>query len=174
MNTILSTPSIATAEAYCYLEEQVQEIAPEPITIRTAKRKARYHDKSRIRLKDIKAEALLKCGCKSSAEIKQCLKALKLKMDLRYTCSWSAIAKELHSAIAAVKRIIDLTAGKDKQPHLPEIKVGNKVNWEYVDPRLCYLEQWFPLEVLSIANGEAQLELLSRLVPVSQLTLVTA
>jgi hypothetical protein len=36
---------------------------------------------------------------------------------------------------------------------------------------LCYLEQWFPLEVLAIANGEAQLELLSRLVPVSQLTL---
>lgn len=174
MNSTLSAPSIATAEAYCYLEEQVQQIAPEPITIRTVKRKARYHDKSRIRLKDIKAEALLKCGCKSSAEIKRCLKALKLKIDLRYTCSWGAIAKELHSAIAAVKRIIDLTEGKDNKPPLPEIKVGDRVRWNYQEPMLCYLEQWFPVEVLLIVNGEAQLELFSRLVPVSQLTLVTA
>ncbi len=171
MNTILSAPSIATAELYCYLEHEVQEVAPEPITVNMVKRKARYHDKLRIRLKDIKAEALRKCGCNSSAEIKQCLKALKVKFDLRYTCSWVSIARQLCDAIASVRRSINLTKREDKKPPLPEIKVGDRVRWDYQEPMLCYLEQWFPLEVLSIVNGEAQLELLSRLVPVSQLAL---
>lgn len=174
MNSTLSDPSIATAEAYCYLEAQVQQVAPEPVTFSLIKRKARYHDKSRIRLKDIKAEAIRKCGCTSSAEIKQCLLALKVKLDLRYTCSWITIARQLCDAIASVRQTIDLSDQEDKKPPLPEIKVGDRVRWDYQEPMLCYLEQWFPLEVLSIANGEAQLELLSRLVPVSQLTLVTA
>jgi hypothetical protein len=70
-----------------------------------------------------------------------------------------------------VRRSIGLTEREDKKPPLPAIKVGDRVRWDYQEPMLCYLEQWFPLEVLSIANGEAQLELLSRLVPVSQLVL---
>ena len=171
MNSTLSDPSIATSEAYCYLEEQVQEVAPEPVTVNMVKRKARYHDKSRIRLKDIKAEALRKCGCNSSVEIKQCLLALKIKLDLRYTCSWVTVARQLCDRVAEVRRSIDLTERGDKKPPLPEIKVGDRVRWDYQEPMLCYLEQWFPLEVLSIVNGEAQLELLSRLVPVSQLAL---
>ena len=174
MNSTLSAPLIATSEAYCYLKEQVQQIAPEPATFSLIKRKARYHDKSRVRLKDIKAEALRKCGCNSSAEIKQCLLALKVKLDLRYSCSWIAIARQLCDAIASVRLTLKISDRKPKKPPLPEIKVGDRVRWDYQEPMLCYLEQWFPLEVLAIANGEAQLELLSRLVPVSQLTLVTA
>ncbi len=123
----------------------------------------------RVRLKDIKAEALRKSGCNSSALILQCLKALKVKLDLRYTCTWLVVARQMCNAIASVRRTIDLTDRGDKKPPLPEIKVGDRVRWDYQEPMLCYLEQWFPLEVLSIANGEAQLELLSRLVPVSQL-----
>ena len=222
MNSTLSDPSIATSEAYWYLEEQVQEKefgaknnaeglrqdlqffkklecpqgqssnqtdnpttatdnsnktdhyfqalppqAPEPVTFSLVKRKARYHDKSRIRLKDIKAEALRNCGCNSSAEIKQCLKALNVKLDLRYTCSWITLARQLCDAIASVRLTLKISDRKPKKPLLPEIKVGDRVRWDYQEPMLCYLEQWFPLEVLSIANGEAQLELLSRLVPVS-------
>ena len=174
MNSTVSTPSIATESLYCYLEQQVQQVAPfppEPITVNMVKRKARYHDKSRVRLKDIKAEALRKCGCNSSVEIKQCLLALKIKLDLRYTCSWVTVARQLCDRVAEVRRSIDLTERGDKKPPLPEIKVGDRVRWDYQEPMLCYLEQWFPLEVLSIVNGEAQLELLSRLVPVSQLAL---
>ncbi len=171
MNTILSTPSIATESLYCYLEEQVQKVAPEPITVRTVKRKARYHDKSRIRLKDIKAEALRKCGCNSSAEIKQCLKALNVNLDLRYTCSWIVVARQLCDAIASVQPTVTLKISdrKPKKPPQPEIKVGDRVPWDYQEPMLCYLEQWFPLEVLAIANGEAQLELLSHLVLLQKL-----
>ena len=80
MNSTVSTQSIATTQLLDYLDHQVQQVAPEPVTVNMVKRKARYHDKSRIRLKDIKAEALLKCGCNSSAEIKQCLKALQVKL----------------------------------------------------------------------------------------------
>ncbi len=69
MNSTLSDPSIATAEAYCYLEAQVQQVAPEPVTFSLFKRKARYHVKSIIRLKDINADALRNWGCNSSAEI---------------------------------------------------------------------------------------------------------
>ena len=125
MNTILSVPSIATAEAYCYLEQQVQQVAPKPVTVNMVKRKARYHDKSRIRLKYIKAEALLKCGCNSSAEIKQCLQALKIKLDLRYSCSWIAIARQLCNAIASVRLTLKISDRKPKKPPLPEIKVGD-------------------------------------------------
>ncbi len=162
---------IATAQLLDYLENQVQQVAPEPVTVNMVKRKARYHDKSRIRLKDIKAEALRKCGCNSSAEIKQCLLALKVKLDLRYSCSWIAIARQLCNAIAKVRLTLKISDRKPKKAPLPEIKVGARVRWDYQEPMLCYLEQWFPLEVLAIANGEAQLELLSRLVPVSQLVL---
>ena len=143
MNSTVSTPSIATESLYCYLEQQVQQVAPFP------------------------PEPLLKCGCNSSAEIKQCLQALKIKLDLRYSCSWIAIARQLCNAIASVRLTLKISDRKPKKPPLPEIKVGDRVRWDYQEPMLCYLEQWFPLEVLSIANGEAQLELLSRLVPVS-------
>ena len=171
MNSTVSTQSIATTKLLDSLDHQVKQVAPEPVTVNMVKRKARYHDKSRIRLKDIKAEALLKCGCNSSAEIKQCLQALKIKLDLRYSCSWIAIARQLCNAIASVRLTLKISDRKPKKPPLPEIKVGDRVRWDYQEPMLCYLEQWFPLEVLSIVNGEAQLELLSRLVPVSQLAL---
>ena len=139
MNTILSAPSIATAELYCYLEHEVQEVAPEPVTFSLVKRKARYHDKSRIRLKDIKAEALRNCGCNSSAEIKQCLLALKVKLDLRYSCSWIAIARQLRDEIASVRLTLKISDRKPKKPPLPEIKVGDRVRWDYQEPMLCYL-----------------------------------
>ena len=114
MNRTLSTQLIATESLYCYLEQQVQEVAPEPVTFSLVKRKARYHDKSRIRLKDIKAEALRNCGCNSSAEIKQCLKALNVKLDLRYTCSWITLARQLCDAIASVRLTLKISDRKPK------------------------------------------------------------
>ena len=94
--------AIATKELNAYLERQAEEIAPEPIRVRTPTRKARYHDKARVRLADIKVIALRDCKCSDAAEMKRRLRILGVSLDLRYTSSWIAIAWELQNHLVAI------------------------------------------------------------------------
>jgi hypothetical protein len=76
--------AIATAELYSHLEQQVNSVAPEPIRVRIPQRKAKYHDKTRIRFANIKAIALRDCKCSNTVEMKRRLKILGINLDLRY------------------------------------------------------------------------------------------
>lgn len=74
------------------LETQVSRIALELKHFLTPQRKAKLHDKQRIRLKGAKSSwALRRSGCNSTAEIKQYLKILGKKLDLRLTSAWVAM-----------------------------------------------------------------------------------
>lgn len=65
------------------------------ITIRTPQRKANRNDKTRVRLKVIKAIALRDCKCSNSAEMKRRLRKLGISLDLRLSAAWLAIVDEL-------------------------------------------------------------------------------
>ncbi len=65
------------------------------IVVHTPQRKARYSDKYRIKRKDIKIIALKYCGCQNTAQMKEKLSAVGIKLDLRLTAAWIAIAWEL-------------------------------------------------------------------------------
>ncbi len=54
------------------------------------------------------------------------------------------------------------------------IKTGDKVRWTGYTPINSYIEQWEPFEVLRIEDSKAQLELISFLVPISELVKVNA
>ena len=77
------------------------------INIRTPQRKAKYSDKTRVRLKDLKSFAFTQCGWKSTQNIKKYLKVLGIKLDLRLTAAWWALVFELKLLINTVKRILE-------------------------------------------------------------------
>lgn len=110
-------PETAQAELNAYLESQTQVIAPEPPRIRTPIRRAKYHDKTRIRLKQAKEVALVKCGWGTTANVKKYLAFLGLNLDLRYTCSWVALYNEIKPQIDAAKAIVDAL----EPPQAPKI-----------------------------------------------------
>lgn len=77
------------------------------INVRTPQRKAKYSDKTRVRLKDLKSFAFTQCGWKSTQNIKKYLKVLGIKLDLRLTAAWWALVFELKLLINTVKRILE-------------------------------------------------------------------
>lgn len=91
---------VAQTELDTYQEVQAQAVTPEGIRVRTPQRKAKYHDKTRIRKANIKAIALRETRCHDAAEMKQRLKKLGINLDLRLTAAWIAIAWELKERIA--------------------------------------------------------------------------
>ena len=132
--------------------------------IHTPQRKAREHDKQRIRLKDVKAWALKRCGCSSSDEVKKYLKQLRIVLDLRMTSAWVAINSELAIAIKQLREVDTCTATE-------LFKSGDRVIWDY-PTGWGYIEKWFPLVVTKVIGNEAYLDMLENPVPVSQLQLV--
>ncbi len=94
---------IAQTEVLQYLEQQVNAIARLPRQIQTPQRRAKLHDKQRIRRKDAKEWALRRSGCSSTAEVKKYLKVLGKKLDLRLTSAWIAVNKEFADEIKQLK-----------------------------------------------------------------------
>ncbi len=80
----------------------------------TPQRKARYSDKNRDRLKDLKEGVLFVTGCASSAEIKKYLKMLGVKLDLRLTAAWKAIKLELQEKIKDFKNFLAIEVYEEK------------------------------------------------------------
>jgi len=156
MHSTVAPATIATTQSNC----------DRPI-VKTPQRKANYNEKDRPRRKDLKAEAFRKYGCSCTPQIKKYLKVVGIKLDLRLTAAWKAIVRELENEIVAAKAIVDAL-----EPPQTTIKVGSKVEWTGYTPRQSYIAQWFPLQVVAIAQNMVQLELLSFPVPVSELVLV--
>lgn len=152
MNFNAEVPSIATTSSCC------------KVKIRTPQRKAVYSDKARIRLKDIKRVVLRDLGCSSSAEVKQYLQSLEIKLDLRYTSSWVAISFELRNLIKSAKEKLEVV-------DTPLFKSGDRVTWDY-PMGWSHIESWFPLIVVKVEDSMAYLDILDRPVPVKELTLV--
>jgi hypothetical protein len=142
-------------------------------TVSTIQRKANYNDKTRIRLCQKKKSALQKCRCVDTAEVKRKLKLLGVKLDLRLTTAWIAIEKELSEEIAALA-IFPLEETSNRARELDRsssIKVGERVFWKNAP---AFVELWGALEVLAISGEIAELELLERAIPLSELILAIA
>lgn len=135
-----STSAIATTASCCNYR------------VKTPQRKANYKDKTRIRLKDLKDIAFRKYGVNSTAEIKQLLVQLKIKLDLRLSSAWDAICFELKS------EILDLP------------RVGSKVVWINAP---VYVQTWWQwMTVKAIVGNRAVLDMWNGdPVPLSELEL---
>lgn len=138
-----------TTELITQLEQQIQ----------TPQRKARYNDKQRIRLKDVKSWALQRSGCADTKEVKKYLKILRKKLDLRLTSAWIAVNNEFADTIKSIKEEVKWS-------------VGDAVEWTGYKPMQAYICQWFPLRILAIENGKALLELWLQPVPLDELVAV--
>ncbi len=165
MNNFNSASSIAIAnlEINQYLTEQADAIAL--LTKRTVtQRKARYHDKTRIRRKDVQAWVFRRTGLSNTKEVKYYLKKLGHSGDARLTSFWVNVNLNYAESIA------DLVKTKlEEAKATSEFKVGDRVTLIEYSARLAHLESWSPFSVLAIADGIAKLELISFPVPVDQL-----
>lgn len=152
--TQFAEQAIANLKLLQYEDAQVNTFGHSPSPsrpIKTPQRKARLHDKQRIRLKDVKSWALKRSDCKDTAEIKKYLKILNISLDLRYTSAWIAINKEIAEKIKQIK-LTGCFETPDKEctfsecrepaenlPHETQLKtvdtfaVGDKVEWTMGD-----------------------------------------
>ncbi len=151
MHSTVAPATIATTLSNC----------DRPI-VKTPQRKANYNDKDRPRRKDLKALAFTKYGCSCTKDIKQYLKVLGVKLDLRLTSAWLAVVYELHNEIVAAKAIVDAL-----QPQ--QIQVGSIVNIIDCPANLYFLS---PFVVSSIDKGMAQLDYVATKYPLNRLELV--
>lgn len=147
---------IAQTEVLQYLEQQVNAIARLPRQIQTPQRRAKLHDKQRIRRKDAKEWALRRSGCSSTAEVKKYLKVLGKKLDLRLTSAWIAVNKEFADEIKQLKSA-DM------------FSVGDRVDFKEYSARTAYLASWSPFVITELKGGEAFLDVVSFPVALSQL-----
>jgi hypothetical protein len=98
----LDTQTLANQELGQYLESQVQAIAPEPpkAGISIPQRKARSHDKNRLRWVDAKRLALIASGCADTPEVRKWLKYLNIRgLKLSMTSAWVAVRHDLSTKI---------------------------------------------------------------------------
>lgn len=152
--TQFAEQAIANLKLLQYLEVQVNTFVNSPSpsrSIKTPQRKARLHDKQRIRLKDVKSWALKRSDCKDTAEIKKYLKILNISLDLRYTSAWIAINKELAEKIKQIKPMgcietpdmkrtpLECREPAENLPHETQLKtvvtfaVGDSFEWTMED-----------------------------------------
>lgn len=90
--------------------------------LRIPAKKAKYSDKARVKLADIKRIALRECECKDTSEMKRRLRVLNIKADLRYTATWIAIAWELQPLIASLSEQDPADRSCHELPALPTKK----------------------------------------------------
>lgn len=120
-STVVSRP-VATTTTTC-----------DRYIVHTPQRKAKYQDKNRWYLKPLKEAVLRETGCRSAAEIKKYLKALKVSLDLRLISAWKAIKFELESLIIAAKssnKVFEPDISHSIQPVVQSINAvtNNKIN----------------------------------------------
>lgn len=109
----LNTQTLANQEFEQYLESQVQEIAPEPPKpqITVPQRKARAHDKNRLRWVDAKRLVLSASGCIDTPEVKKWLKYLNIRnLKLSMTSAWVSVRHDLATKIKLARTKTTQTA----------------------------------------------------------------
>ncbi len=150
--------AIAQLETNQHIEQQADKIAPEPKRLIT-QRKAKYHDKSRTRRKDVQAWVFHRTGLSTTAQVKAALKKLGIRRDLRLTSAWIDINLNYCNALAP--KSLDL------------FQKGDRVTLTEYSARIAYLEAWSPFSIMAIEGGLATLELISFPVPLANLQLAS-
>lgn len=134
----------------------------------TPQRKAKLHDKQRIRLKDAKEWALHRSKCADTAEVKKYLKLLGKKLDLRLTSAWVAVNKEFADKIKQLKLAETFIVGSkvewSRQVISGQILCPEKPGSRY-KPLEAHICAWFPLVITAIIDGKAQLDVWANPVP---------
>jgi len=150
--------AIAQLEINQHIEQQADKIAPEPKRFIT-QRKAKYHDKSRTRRKDVQAWVFRRTGLSTTAQVKAALKKLGIRRDLRRTSAWIDI--NLNYCNALEPKSLDL------------FQKGDRVMLIEYSARIGYLQAWSPFSIMAIEDGLAMLELISFPVPLANLQLAS-
>lgn len=122
------------------------------LTVHIPQRKADYRDKARVRFKDIKRAALESCNCRDAKEMKQHLKQLGIKLDLRLTAAWCAIARELQPVIKKLGAAVVSNVVVIEQPPQPVKKIIPPVSdhrpsafFSDTDAMTWYLNKYSPV-----------------------------
>lgn len=149
--------AIAQVEIDRYIEQQSQKVAPEKRSV--TQRKAKYHDKSRTRRKEVQAWVFRRTGLSTTAQVKAALKKLGIRRDLRLTSAWIDINLNYCNALAP------------KSPDL--FQKGDRVTLTEYPARIAYLEAWSPFSIIAIEGELATLELMSFPIPLAHLQLVS-
>ena len=157
-STVTDSFAIAQIEVGCCLSQQVDKIAPEPKRFIT-QRKAKYHDKSRTRRKDVQAWVFHRTGLSTTAQVKAALKKLGIRRDLRLTSAWIDINLNYCNALAPKS--------------LNLFQKGDRVTLKEYSARIAYLEAWSPFSIMAIEGGLATLELISFSIPLTNLQLAS-
>jgi hypothetical protein len=157
-STVTDSFAIAQIKVNCYLSPQADKIVPEPKRLIT-QRKAKYHDKSRTRRKEVQAWVFRRTGLSTTAQVKAALKKLGIHRDLRLTSAWIDININYCNALAPQSR--DL------------FQKGDRLTLIEYSARIAYLEAWSPFSIIAIEGGLAKLELMSFPVPIANLQLVS-
>ncbi len=150
--------AIAQLERNQQIEQQADKIAPEPKRLIT-QRKAKYHDKSRTRRKDVQAWVFRRTGLSTTPQVKAALKKLGIRRDLRLTSAWIDINLNYCNVLAP--KSLDL------------FQKGDRVTLIEYSARIAYLEAWSPFSIIAIEGGLATLELMSFPVPLANLQLAS-
>lgn len=158
--------AIAHQEITQYLSKQADLIAPEPKRT-IPQRKACYHNKNRIRRRDVQVWVFRRTGLNTTAEVKRYLKKLGHCGDGRLTTFWLNVNLNHAGAIA------QLVKSDEAAIATPTIKVGNLVEPIEYTARTVHWQAWSPFQVMEVIGTEAKLDMIKKLIPLSQLKLVS-
>lgn len=135
--------AIATKTRYC-----------DRITIRTPQRKIDKNDKTRVRLKVIKAIALRDCKCSNSVEMKRRLRKLGISLDLRLSAAWLAIVNELQWLLGGEDHPLAASIKPQQQIKKPALKIISTTKPAISESDIAamnyYLEKYASSELTSV------------------------
>ena len=163
--------AIAQDEVNAHLQQQSDQIAPEKPLVKITQRKARLHDKTRIRRKDVQQWVFRRTGLSNTKEVKRYLKKLGRSGDGRLTAFWIDLNVNYAEAIADLVKA-ERTSSKSVITDFG-FKVGDRVDLLQYDAKIMHWEQWSPFAIMAIVNGEAKLDMVESLIPLDQLQLVS-
>ncbi len=170
--------AIALDQVFVHLQKQSDLIPPEKPLVKITQRKAKYHDKTRTRRKDVQAWVFRRTGLNTTNEVKRYLLKLGQSRDFRLSAAWIDTNINYADAIAALVKAELQCDSASALAELrgfasPVLKVGDRVSLIEYTARLAHLESWSPFLILEVADGKAKLELISFPVPVDKLQLET-
>lgn len=162
--------AIAQSEVNAHLQQQADQVAPEPKRLIT-QRKAKLNDKNRTRRRDVQQWVFRRTGLTTTKQVKHYLKKLGHEGDGRLTSFWVNVNLNYADEVAQLVKseaLLPLSAIADSS-----FKVGNRVNLLEYPPRFAHLESMAPFVIGAIADGKAALDFCNFYVDLGNLQLVS-
>lgn len=152
--------AIAQKEFEQHIEVQAQKIA----SLKIPQHRAKYHDKNRVKLADVKGWVFARTGLKCSKQVRSALKKLGIKIDLRLTVSWIYINLRLVYDIAVFQKSAVTTNA---------FQVGNWVEIVNCPPNLVHILWMSTFRVRENGVASCLLDGVSTAIAIENLQLVS-